>query len=451
MSDQIELMGEWWLPDNPDSKLYGTLKYDQKKIELIIMGQLKKTEGFSSKVDNSVEVIQGFTTNGKRVSLIDCIRVGHKFNIPGTFTEKYSPELLFIGTHFNTKENIAFTSVKISYQNLEQWLSPSSYAVSYNDDEKSMIIEYSLPKSIKANFKDVEISFEYNAESRGNSYNNFSIQQTAWIKFSRIGQGISYLYMHELIDNFSNLLSICATRYISPAKIIVSTEEDKKIELIYISENNEVLNEDLKSHDFIFRYVDIESDLQSFLDTWTNKYELLEPVIDYFVESHKKEVFTPISFLKLVQSLETFSRRIRPNWVEDQTNYNTKIEQILEDICEVENKDWLREKLRYSNEPTLATRLKLLFKEINFLLGLNSKKISSFSFKITETRNYYTHFDVSKKDKSLDIHEMFYFGRLFILMLRALILKELGFNQVFIEEHVDQKHGLDIIKQELKF
>ncbi|KTS81527.1 hypothetical protein NS115_15580, partial [Paenibacillus jamilae] len=356
MSDQIELMGEWWLPDNPDSKLYGTLKYDQKKIELIIMGQLKKTEGFSSKVDNSVEVIQGFTTNGKRVSLIDCIRVGHKFNIPGTFTEKYSPELLFIGTHFNTKENIAFTSVKISYQNLEQWLSPSSYAVSYNDDEKSMIIEYSLPKSIKANFKDVEISFEYNAESRGNSYNNFSIQQTAWIKFSRIGQGISYLYMHELIDNFSNLLSICATRYISPAKIIVSTEEDKKIELIYISENNEVLNEDLKSHDFIFRYVDIESDLQSFLDTWTNKYELLEPVIDYFVESHKKEVFTPISFLKLVQSLETFSRRIRPNWVEDQTNYNTKIEQILEDICEVENKDWLREKLRYSNEPTLATR-----------------------------------------------------------------------------------------------
>ncbi|KTS81667.1 hypothetical protein NS115_15095, partial [Paenibacillus jamilae] len=65
--------------------------------------------------------------------------------------------------------------------------------------------------------------------------------------------------------------------------------------------------------------------------------------------------------------------------------------------------------------------------------------------------NYYTHFDVSKKDKSLDIHEMFYFGRLFILMLRALILKELGFNQVFIEEHVDQKHGLDIIKQELKF
>lgn len=451
MNEYIEILGEWWLPHNSEIKINGVLKYEPNKdIELTLIGCFGEFEDVFTMEDKRFESIHGFTTNGKKITLIDCSRSDYKISMPGMITEKYCSSSMMIGDYFDNEGSIKLKRISFSFDNLEQWLSLPSYKIEHDDKGKNFNIEYSLPESINAEYKGAKVSIEYTSITNGNLFKKFSIEQTGWISFISEDYYLSISDLFHFIESFSNLLTLCSAVYIEPIKIKSKSVQGNDLEFIFRKLNTIETKRLLSRHDFIFNFHDIKHEFQKFLNIWIDKYEALEPIIHYFVDAHKKDVFSPVSFVKLVQTLESFSRRMRHNWIEDQSTLDTKIEEVLSCINNEENKEWLKGIFKYVNEPTLSTRLRGLFRETNFLLNLSSTKISSLVYKIVETRNYYTHFDERKKDKVLDIHGMFYLGQLFKLMLRSLILKELGFNDEFILNNIDKKRNRDSIKEGLK-
>jgi hypothetical protein len=40
LKDPFEETGQWWVPEKPDDKIYGTLRYSPTDIELVLSGTL---------------------------------------------------------------------------------------------------------------------------------------------------------------------------------------------------------------------------------------------------------------------------------------------------------------------------------------------------------------------------------------------------------------------------
>ena len=78
---------------------------------------------------------------------------------------------------------------------------------------------------------------------------------------------------------------------------------------------------------------------------------------------------------------------MRNNCKIDEDEHNSKIEYIISKIDNDEYKEWLIDRLRYSNEPSLSMRLKEIFKEVDFIISLNSGAVS---YTHLETKNFTT-------------------------------------------------------------
>lgn len=141
---------------------------------------------------------------------------------------------------------------------------------------------------------------------------------------------------------------------------------------------------------------------------------------------------------------------MRNNCKIDEDEHNKKIEYIISKIDDEEYKKWLIDRLKYSNEPSLAMRLKEIFKEVDFIISLNSGERKKIVKKIVDTRNYYTHFDESKKDLIMTTEELIYISKYILVILKVLIMKELGLDEAFIELQLKGLSEIIFTKAKLK-
>ena len=70
--------------------------------------------------------------------------------------------------------------------------------------------------------------------------------------------------------------------------------------------------------------------------------------------------------------------------------------------------------------------------------------------KIVDTRNYYTHFDESKKDLIMTTEELIYISKYILVILKVLIMKELGLDEAFIELQLKGLSEIIFTKAKLK-
>jgi len=71
MIEKFELIGNWWLPSNPDNKIYGILTFDPDGDgQLTIYGVFGEDEDFRKEM--RADAILGDTYNDK-ITLINCI------------------------------------------------------------------------------------------------------------------------------------------------------------------------------------------------------------------------------------------------------------------------------------------------------------------------------------------------------------------------------------------
>jgi hypothetical protein len=77
--------------------------------------------------------------------------------------------------------------------------------------------------------------------------------------------------------------------------------------------------------------------------------------------------YLDLNFLTLVQAVEAYHRRANDETDKPPGEHAARMKAIL-DATPAEHRDWLEEKLRYSNELSLRRRLKLLFAQFSYLL-----------------------------------------------------------------------------------
>lgn len=180
----------------------------------------------------------------------------------------------------------------------------------------------------------------------------------------------------------------------------------------------------------MFDYSVVQNDLKTIFQKWCNLYVVIGPVIDNMEEFFgKRAVLVENRFLNVMQALETFHRRMRPNQKISKEAHKIRINEILASIP-LKHQEWLKERLNFSNEPSLHSRLEDLFNEINpFLKEHLFSDYERIILNSKNSRNYYTHYDKKMEKKSLKGADLHYLTQKLNIFLIILLLQETGFSK----------------------
>ncbi|WP_148699158.1 hypothetical protein [Candidatus Nitrososphaera evergladensis] len=181
MLDAFEFKGAWWLPDHPDKKIPGVLKFHQSEGAILdLIGSFRTVNDNKT----SFETVYGVNTDGKSITLFKVLESNLKFN--GAYFSKYISTFIFEGGHFPKYDDIMLKSMSVSYSYLDEWIEISRLHLD-DINAKSYTFTYTSPPPVQLgsyNGFDVEVVSSARSDFTLLGQRDFSLKQSLFIKIN---------------------------------------------------------------------------------------------------------------------------------------------------------------------------------------------------------------------------------------------------------------------------
>jgi hypothetical protein len=152
MTEPQTIGGIWFLPSAPEKTISGTLHYDPgASLRLELNGQLIAHER-SANGPTTAPLVLGFSALDMKITLLDCQLVQAQW--AGLRDENVGsqsvlrPGTAILGTYFERLDEVAFTSMRLSFTHLHQWLGISGFSKERIEDG-TLIYRFDLPAPIE--------------------------------------------------------------------------------------------------------------------------------------------------------------------------------------------------------------------------------------------------------------------------------------------------------------
>jgi hypothetical protein len=442
MIEEFEYKGVWWLPDKPNEKVSGTLRFIPNEGAILdLIGSFRIIEKIKKMLNH--EIILGVSSNGKNITLYKCFEKNVSFNFPGFRTSSFYANIVFIGAHFQKPEEIKFKGMSVRYLHLDEWVNISGFEKKLPSKE-FIIIKYKFLEPIQAkiyNWLKISINFKVTWSLGSLLEKGTTIKQQTEIQIVT-SEDMSYEDYRKIIYHIQNFLSLGTSASVYPLAIVGFTEVNKEIirnltrypsvEVFYNFSGFPKKHNTLFPFEMLFTFKDIYNRFDYFLRNWFEKMNLLEPVFDlYFETLYNTNMYLENRFLNLIQALESYHQRtFGGKYLSDkdyEVVYNSIIKAIPKNVKK-DLKDRLTEYLKYGNEFSLRKRLKDIFDKYQEIISKYIKDKNNFIEKVVNTRNYYTHYNKKLKEhaaKEEDLHDI---TKKLKMCLEICLLTELGFS-----------------------
>lgn len=376
MSEAIEYMGEWWLPENPEEKIHGQLTLtSNNEATLELEGRFSRKRKVVSG-GSKLPLMLG-QSRGERITLRNCYQSTSSIRSVVGSGESYVSQLtandILIGTHFDTEEAIHFKRLSVYYTNLDEWVITKNYYRIKDKTERrdEFILQYKRPQPIKIRVDNHDVSIGV-ALYRSASLTRIEVNQRACIDISfeqekSLDECLDFLY------HIQNFLSIGVGVPVHPLEIKGRTETKKytldgkdvceEIQIRRYIDKRKIETKTVHSNRMLFTLTDIQEQLESYLCNWIEKREDLKPVYDLFFGTlYNPPFFVETRFLNMIQAIEAYHRRRYGGKYQSDEEYKNGLYQKLVAAIPPElDKDFrqsLKEgRLRYGNEHSLRKRL----------------------------------------------------------------------------------------------
>jgi len=410
----IEKIGYFWLPNNPEHKLAGILSIeDGGKINLQLHGLFGINPSDQSTLNN-FDIILGDVDEDGAITLIDSNYIrSRQLKSNEVKAKNYiESDYILIGVHFPNKNDVKINNFTFRVEGLNDWVGISGIIIN-NDDIINPSISYIQPKEINIDINNIpiNISIIYRTTKKGfmkfhaMDSDHSEIHQDTYLKLSS-KNNISFLLFFELAKKIANLLVFAIDKQVSIEEITIQKEglnilcmNGNKTDFLQDIQvyTNKILHisnlEEVNWGTMIFRYRDI-ANISDTIGKWLKMYESIDPSLDlYFSTIFSRDKYYKGQFLMLAQALEALHSR---------TN-NKKI--------------------------NFLDRLKILCQEFIDMNIYTQEEMDDFAKKIKDTRNYLTHYDKSKEGRTIADDEYQIYINTMILLLQIHFLKLLGFEQ----------------------
>jgi hypothetical protein len=449
--ENLNSPGFWWLPSNPDDKVPGILTFSNSDgISLSLMGYFEDITDTGSSNHNNYPVILGVTQK-KWVTLYE--GVFSHMSFPGYISQEYRVEKAFIGAHFTNSEEMRFHKIIVEYSYLFDWAGLFSIQQTQHSDQQNSYeyqLTYARHEKISATTTQAIVSVVPTFAKEGSLLQTKISQSAIQIE---VQEELTFQDWHcRFIYPLQNLLSLATGRPNSLTNVCVYVRggtsatlnddvQELPIEVIFSKHYYEAeRGKLLLPEDMLFTLKDIESNFSGVLENWLKLSSDLDSVLDlFFSVQYSPRMYEENKFLNITQALESYHRRRVSNQDITEEEHNNRLEAILAQTPE-EHRNWLKGKLNYSNEPSFRTRIKELIETANEVISplVGNKKL--FKQKVYESRNYYTHYDLSLKERAASNTELYWLTQTLSFLIKACFLRELGFTPERSTELICRTH-----------
>lgn len=231
LDESVEWVGHWWLPDDPEKKVPGILRYDGKGgIALLLIGGFEDrvmSQSASGIVSYHFEnkkwhVIRGMAEH-REITLFDCALKSSRRTLDiepqGPYKQNIEARMALFGVHVESAEVPAFSVAEMSIEDLTCWAAMSTmectYGASENELDGTVSISIKPVASQSVEIDDVEFClvnqhtlpfFEY---SKGQTVGR--VCDTVWMRI-KSKSPISLNYALDKVKLVQDLISFATDR-----------------------------------------------------------------------------------------------------------------------------------------------------------------------------------------------------------------------------------------------
>ncbi|MFM2315567.1 MAG: hypothetical protein RLZZ04_4845 [Cyanobacteriota bacterium] len=465
--------GYWWLPENPDEKVTGSLSINsinrREGIELRIIGSLQSPHSSSSD-RASPEIILGQAINGNLITLIDPIRTNSQSNSSNFSVDlsacTYRAQVAIIGKrHFNSKEDVVFTSADIRFSLLDEWLCQSGFSEEKKTNEQGHHTQFNLKyeylETIEFNIDSIDLKFKtkYVLDRHHKYlYLKYEISQKSFFKVEP-GHPQNLDWYNNIFESLRRFITVLSGFPVSITDIITYGNEyfiDKCIKTENFNINHQLFNNfietfDKHPNDLLTRLDHIGIELPVILNNWFEKSEILEPAIILYVATLSIDLgYSEFRFLNYAQALEALHRRVFGGKYLTDEEYQPVCKIITNSIpksVETSHRDSLKGRIKYGHEFSQRKRIKLLLDEVwEDCLDEYIDNKDVFIDKVINTRNYLIHYDSVSERQAAKGAEIFYIAEQLKIILIAHILLQLGIPKEIVYRDIKRFASFEYLK-----
>jgi hypothetical protein len=420
MNEDFEIKGYWFLPGDAHNRVAGTLFFmPNKGITLELIGSFHEQMEFLRVSFNDrtqpTAIIWGESSDAKRITLLECMSYG-ELNFAAPFPmQKFSVRYVLVGIHLEQTDSAVFNSISVRLPFLTAWV--NNYRVKYSmhfgdDGVDGFDLGYNLedinliPVHLNAELA-LEIEFACTPPATSTT-EVLTVQQFYQLNFSTV-QRSSFLHLLNKASRFNTFLQLGTLNEISFEKISLINPDDYQeltngrkyfhaVELFY-QQYSKAADNKSSVKDFLFTYDIIAGTFSDIIKKWFAFDLQMAPILKHLINSiAPKDFFDTGDFLVVVQALEGYATRFRPNI--------PKTGKYL----------------------TLKDQLKSLWAEFSFIPRIKNLNINIDT--ATNSRHYYSHFF----NKKANAHvaggvELYKLTQSLKAILICCILSETGFDQ----------------------
>jgi len=462
VKEEIRKHGCFWLPSAPERKLPGTLSIrDGGNVELEVFGIFDRSiEGInrlqhSTLLGRIIGQIEGYSS----VTLEDCF---YKSCTPIAFGSVPKPSIILanralLGCLHDEKEEILINTFQFSVEGIDEWLELSGIEVVKHRLKNQMTsINYSPPDEISLNLKDgMRLLITFRPTLAVPKITEAKIAQKGYFKLISeqerpLSDFISSAYKITTFLNFAIDKTTCMDEITVTSDKIYREIGNEKAEPVPISLYHRSLpysetKPEVKWHEMLFTFTQIQENVESILNKWFDAYSLIDPAFNlYFSAKTGGYKFLEGKFLALAQGIETCHRRTSDEKLMDDTMFD-QLDEALNALAEEspeEHKEWISGKLRYGNELSLRQRIKRIIEPFKDLLGESNKERKTLIKKIVDTRNYLTHYDQSLEKEAASGRDLWLLCRKMEGIFQLHLLQVLDFTPEEISSMLDENYEL---------
>ncbi len=388
-----------------------------------------------------IDFLGGELSTGFKFSLISCSRQSMKDLVSeGRSVFTYGARYMFKGVGGKGCRGIRLYKMSFGLSGVMEWGSVAGYAVGekdellYNDDTEKEIykndkftVKYSVSNSLLP-IGDFDLLKEKIVLTQN------GIIEITFKKEEAIDQFIGILKKIKRLIELSTLRRIHLNEITGWSSGIYDMYDQERCERPI-----EIIGCDLKKQeDFqdnsvsTWRWITLPELIKNnSFAYYFSKYELLEPVIELYLEVIYSNNISDIRvFLNVVQALETYHSRFKTN---DIGEFKKRIEEVIlkgrPKECIQKDTEFLMANSR--KFITLESRMAdLLLADFQTCFDTGDIKYLDFPNVIAKTRNYYIHYDEMIKENGtvLTAEELSVYNTALIYILEYYLLNELGFS-----------------------
>jgi len=453
IEEEYVRIGYFWIPENEDRKIPGTLTIlNGGNIMLEVVGLFDESIQAINGNDDLSRIIGHIEKDGL-ITLDDCYYTEKNISFGGISKSIIYVKRVLIGVTYNKDEPVTFNSLSFSVDCLDEWVGISGIKASYDWENKSADITYMPPDNIGyqlSNGMQLAICFASTLSGSPNTI-EAKITQRAYLKL--VSEDLRPLSdFTNVVYKLTNLMCFAIDATVT-LKNLIATSSEIQIEMgegerypvpVRVYYPSIPFSEEapkVRWHQMLFRYGTIKSNAQDVFNKWIHAYEIIAPALSlYFSTKSGAQKYLDGKFLALAQGLETYHRRTSDEKLMDSNEFESLVSNLIE-ACPEQNKEWLEGRLKHGNEINLGKRLKRIIEPFQDKLG-STKERKRLLRKIVDTRNYLTHYNEDLKDSAAQGSELLGLCQKMEVIFQLHFLKVIGFSDDEISTVIENCYPL---------